>query len=95
MLSRRLLVLYIGVLLLCPFTFAQNPSPGQVTIPSKPDAQISFDALKTLAGAWTGRVSTDPPNPDIEGPIQATMRVASGGNVLVHEIAPGGVPELA
>jgi hypothetical protein len=93
MLSRRLLVLYIGVLLLCPFTFAQNPSPGQVTIPSKPDAQILFDALKTLAGAWTGRVSTDPPNPDIDGPIQATMRVASGGNVLVHEIAPGGVPE--
>ncbi len=44
-------------------------------------------------GTWTGSVTTDPPNPDIAGPIQVTMRVASRGNVLVHEIAPGGVPE--
>ncbi len=88
-----LLVLCIGVLLLCGLTFAQNPSPGQEAIPSKSDAQISFGALKTLAGSWTGRVTTDPPNPEIDGPIQATMRVASRGNVLVHEIAPGGMPE--
>ena len=49
--------------------------------------------MKSLAGTWSGSVTTDPPNPDIEGPIQVTMRVASNGNVLVHEIAPGGVPE--
>ena len=54
---------------------------------------MSFDALKSLAGTWTGPVTTDPPDPDIDGPIQVTMRVASRGNVLVHEIAPGGVPE--
>ena len=41
----------------------------------------------------TAASTTNPPNPDIEGPIQVTLRVASRGNVLVHEIAPGGVPE--
>ena len=53
----------------------------------------SFDVLKGLAGSWTGSVTTDPHDPDIEGSIQVTMRVASRGSVLEHEIAPGGVPE--
>lgn len=87
------LVLCIGVLLPCRLTLAQNPAPGQTSIPATSDAQISFSALKSLAGTWTGPVKTDPPNPDIDGPIQVTMRVASRGNVLVHEIPPGGVPE--
>ena len=55
--------------------------------------EASFGALKSLTGTWTGSVTTDPPNPEINGSIQVTMRVASRGNVLVHEIAPGGVPE--
>jgi hypothetical protein len=88
-----LLVLCIGVLFLCRPTFVQNSSPGPKAIPAKSDGQTSFEALKSLAGTWTGRVTTDPANPDIDGPIQVTMRVASRGNVLVHEIAPGGVPE--
>jgi len=88
-----LLVFCISVLFLCRPIFAQNSSPGAKAIPAKSDGQTSFDGLKSLAGTWTGRVTTDPPNPDIEGPIQVTMRVASRGNVLVHEIAPGGVPE--
>ena len=83
----------IGVLLLCRLTFAQTPSPGQKAIPPKSDIQVSFGALKSLAGSWIGVVTTDPSNPDIDGPIQVTMRVASRGSVLVHEIAPGGVPE--
>ena len=88
-----LLVLCIGVLSPCRLTFAQNPSPGQEAISAKSDAQNAFGALQSLAGTWTGAVKTDPPNPEIDGVIQVTMRVASGGNVLVHEIAPGGVPE--
>jgi hypothetical protein len=87
------LVLCVGVLLLCRFTLAQNPSPGKDATPAKPEAQSSFDALKDLAGTWAGKVTTQPANPDINGPIQVTMRVASAGNVLMHEIAPGGVPE--
>jgi len=39
--------------------------------------------LKRLAGTWTGRVTTDPRNPEIDGDIQVTMRVASRGNVLI------------
>jgi len=87
------LVLCIGVLSLYHFTLAQAPSPGQETISAKSDAQISFDVLKSLAGTWTGPVTTDPPNPGIDGPIQVTIRVASRGSALVHEIAPGGIPE--
>jgi hypothetical protein len=85
--------LCVGMLSLCSLTSAQKASPRETSVPAQPDAQISFGALKSLAGTWTGRVTTDPPNPDIDGPIQATIRVASGGNALVHEIAPGGVPE--
>jgi hypothetical protein len=88
-----LLALCIGVLFLCRPAFAQNSSPAPTAVPAKSDGQTSFDALKSLEGVWTGRVTTDPPNPDIDGPIQVTMRVASAGNVLMHEIAPGGVPE--
>jgi hypothetical protein len=86
------LTLCIGILSLCGLVSAQNTSRGQQATPST-SAQISFNALKSLAGTWTGRVTTDPRNPEIDGAIQVTMRVASRGNVLVHEIAPGGVPE--
>ena len=69
---------------------AQVASGAQDTTPS---ARALFAALKDLAGTWNGRVTTDPANPNLDGPIQVTMRVASHGNVLMHEIAPGGVPE--
>src|SRR5262245_5958510 len=81
------------VLSICPPGLAQTPPPRQEAIPAKSDAQVSFDVLKSLAGTWSGSVTTDPPNPDIDGRIQVTIRVASRGSVLVHEIAPGGIPE--
>jgi hypothetical protein len=52
-----------------------DPAAPQVA-PAKSDAQISFGRLKNPAGAWSGTVTTDPQNPDIDGPIQVTMRVA-------------------
>jgi hypothetical protein len=88
-----LLLLCIGMLPLRRLAPAQNPPPEQKAVPAEPAGQTSFGALKSLAGAWTGVVTTDPSNPDINGPIQITMRVASGGNALVHEIASGGMPE--
>ncbi len=88
------LALCIGLPSLCGLALAQDSSRGgEANSSTTSDAQMSFDALKTLAGTWTGRVTTDPRNPEIDGAIQVTMRVASRGNVLVHEIAPGGVPE--
>jgi hypothetical protein len=93
-----LLVLCLWALWPCHCAFAQSPpaqvpAVGQNARAANSDAEISFAALKGLAGTWTGQVTTDPPNPDINGPIQVTIRVASRGNVVVHEIAPGGVPE--
>ncbi len=88
-----LLVFWIVALPLCRPAFAQAPSQGLDTTAAKSDAAMSFRVLKSLGGTWNGRVTTDPANPDIDGPIQVTIRVASRGNVLVHEIAPGGVQE--
>ncbi len=89
----RAMVLCVGLLAPCRSALAQGGSPGQDTIPAGHEAQTSFGVLKGLAGTWTGSVTTDPHNPDIEGSIKVTMRVASRGSVLEHEIAPGGVPE--
>ncbi len=86
-------VLGVGLLSLCRPALAQDSPPRRDAAQAKSSALTSFGALKGLAGSWTGTVKTDPTNPDLDGPIQVTMRVASQGNALVHEIAPGGVPE--
>jgi hypothetical protein len=58
------------------------------------DVQKSFDQLKTLEGSWEGRVTTQPPQADIEGKsIHASLRVASMGNSIVHEMSGGGRPD--
>ena len=58
------------------------------------DAQKSFDQLKTLAGSWDGVVKTNPPSPDIDGKhVQATLRVTSMGNALMHEMRGEGRPD--
>ncbi len=50
------------------------------------DAQKAFDQMKTLAGSWEGRVTTIPPQADIEGKIaQVSLRVTSMGHAIVHE----------
>ncbi len=89
----RAIVLCVGLLAPGRPALAGDVSPRTDTIPAKRDAGASFAVLKGLAGNWTGSVTTAPRNPDIEGAIQVTMRVASRGSVLEHEIAPGGVPE--
>jgi hypothetical protein len=49
---------------------------------SQSDTQKSFDKLKSLAGSWQGT---------FEGkPMQVTLRVASMGNTLMHEMNSGG-----
>ncbi len=56
------------------------------------DAQKSFDKMKTLAGTWEGRVTTDPPMDAMgnNAQVQVTMRVTSRGNALVHEMKGAG-----
>jgi hypothetical protein len=80
-------VLCLGFLTLGQADAAQESPPAKFA------AGASFDALKSLAGTWIGTVKTTPTNPDLDGPIQVTIRVASQGNALVHEMAPGGIPE--
>lgn len=92
-LKLRAWVLCVGLLAQCRPTLAQDRSSGQDTTLARHEAQTAFGVLKGLAGTWTGSVTTDPHDPGIEGQIRVTMRVASRGSVLEHEIAPGGVPE--
>jgi hypothetical protein len=76
-----------------PLAFAQDHSDMQKAAP-KSDAQISFDALKALAGDWEGPVTVDPPQPQWGDPkpIHVTMRVTSRGNAIVHELQEAGTP---
>ena len=59
------------------------------------DAQKSFTVLKNLAGTWEGEFTTVPKMPQIgEGArSQITMRVASRGNSLIHEMKEPGTPD--
>jgi hypothetical protein len=65
-----------------------------VVAQAQSDAQKSFDKLKTLAGSWEGRVTTDPSTPEMNNAhIQATLRVTSMGNALMHEMSGAGSPD--
>lgn len=57
------------------------------------DAQRSFDLLKTLAGNWQGSITTDNPAWGTDQPLPLSIRVASHGNALIHELNTGG-PEV-
>jgi len=71
----RYLLSLVVLMLVCSVAFAQS------------SAQKSFDQLKTLAGSWEGVVKTDPPTPEVDGKhVQATLRVTSLGNALMHEM---------
>ena len=60
---------------------------------SPSDAQKSFENLKTLAGEWDARVTTDPPVAEMgNASLHITMRVTSRGNALVHEMQESGTP---
>jgi hypothetical protein len=64
------------------------------TTAAQSDAQKSFATLKTLAGSWEGRVTTVPPSPEMDGKtVQASLRVTSMGNAIVHEMTGAGRPD--
>ena len=50
------------------------------------DAKKSFDSLKTLAGSWEGTITTQPPQPEVQGKhVEIQLRVTSMGNALMHD----------
>jgi hypothetical protein len=57
------------------------------------DSQKSFDLMKTLAGNWKGPITTDNPAWSTDQPMPLSIRVASHGNALIHELSTPG-PEV-
>jgi hypothetical protein len=89
--SLRFMLLSAVVLMpLSTVAFAQSAT----TPVASTDAQKSFDTLKTLAGNWEGPVSVEPAQADMgtDKPVHVSLRVASRGNALVHEMQEAGTP---
>ena len=76
-------------------TEAQHPTAhSAVQQPAPTEAQKAFDKLKTLDGAWEGRLSVVPPVPEADGKsAQVKFRVASRGHTLMHDLKLEGVPD--
>jgi hypothetical protein len=86
-------MLPFAMLLLATMALAQHEMQTSATQSAQPDAQKSFMELKSLAGAWKGSVTIDPPQPDMNGgAIAVSLRVTSRGNALVHEMQEAGTP---
>jgi hypothetical protein len=61
------------------------PMPAQKTAGPQSEAQKAFEKLKTLAGSWQGSV--------MGMSIQATIRVTSRGNAILHEVTSSAMPD--
>lgn len=86
--SLRFLFSFV-MLTACALANAQSPDkPGTIS-----DAQRTFDTIKALAGTWQGSVTTDNPAWSTDKPMPLSIRVASHGNALIHELNTGG-PEV-
>jgi len=79
----------IGILAVCSLAYAQTPARTAAAS----EGQKAFDLMKTLAGNWQGPVTTDNAAWSTDKPLSISMRIASHGNALVHEIDTGG-PEI-
>ncbi len=80
------LMLPVVLMSLSTVAFAQSVAQS--------DAQKSFEKLKTLEGSWEGTMTTNPPEPAVEGKlVQVSFRVASRGNVLMHDMRVAGIPD--
>ena len=57
------------------------------------EAQRSFALMKTLAGSWSGNATLDPPMKGTEkAKLDVSIRVASRGNTIVHELQEADTP---
>src|SRR2546423_6105371 len=84
--------LFLLLLSLSTPAFAQHAHEASAE-PASPDAK-AFEQLKTLAGSWTGQLTTTPVVPPVSGSfVQFSLRVTSRGNALVHEMSVSGLPD--
>ena len=88
------LAIGLGVVFALALRASAQNNEMQMTPAASSDAQKSFEKLKTLAGTWTGHVTSMPVDPDIENKdVHATLRVTSMGNALMHEMQGMGRPD--
>ncbi|MGD0801267.1 MAG: hypothetical protein ABR906_08130 [Terracidiphilus sp.] len=86
---KLLRIFSIVMLSVCALAHGQSSDKPAATS----DAQKSFDLLKTLAGNWKGAITTDNPAWGTDQLLPLSIRVASHGNALIHELDTGG-PEV-
>ncbi|HMD07657.1 MAG TPA: hypothetical protein VKH63_08985 [Candidatus Acidoferrum sp.] len=88
------LMLFVALMSLTTVAFAQHDAHKATDQVAPPEAQKSFDTMKSLAGNWEGPVTVDPPQPEMSDgkPLHISMRVTSRGNALVHEMQEAGTP---
>jgi hypothetical protein len=88
------LMLFVALMSLTTVAFAQHDAHKAADQVAPPEAQKSFDTMKSLAGNWEGPVTVDPPQPEMSDgkPLHISMRVTSRGNALVHEMQEAGTP---
>lgn len=84
--SLRLMVSTGVYLALAMAAFSQSGAP-------KTDAQKSFEAMKTLAGNWDGKVTVAEHSDMNNTGGHVSFRVTSMGNALVHEMQGEGRPD--
>lgn len=87
----RVLRAVVSIFMLAVSVVAHGQAPGKPVASS--DAQVAFDLMKTLAGTWQGSITTDSPAWATDKPMPLSIRVASHGNALIHELNTGG-PEV-
>ena len=90
--TARHLVTIVALLAATAFAQSQQKTADATT---SADSQKAFDALKTLGGAWEGRVTMEPKGMqggDGSDLLHITLRVTSRGNALVHEMQEAGTP---
>jgi hypothetical protein len=88
------LMLFVALMSLTTVASAQHEAHKATDQIAPPEAQKSFDTMKSLAGNWQGPVTVDPPQPEMSDgkPLHISMRVTSRGNALVHEMQEAGTP---
>ncbi|MDX6528754.1 MAG: hypothetical protein QOH41_1044 [Blastocatellia bacterium] len=82
---RKLTILIILAVTAIVASAQEMPMPMPKTSGSQSDAQKAFEKLKTLAGSWQGGV--------MGMSVQATIRVTSRGNAILHEMTSSGSPD--
>ena len=82
---RKLSILIILAATAIVVSAQEMSMPMPKTAGAQSEAQKAFEKLKTLAGSWQGSV--------MGMSVQATIRVTSRGNAILHEMTSSAMPD--